>query len=112
MQYKGVVIAWHQKVLRPAIMPIRGEKFDKLNLVKQGGVMLAYSVVAGQLIGRTKEAIQNLATGRNDSNYDLFDENGEIDLGVLGRSLIIGGGTGLYGDIILNLSEPQDFINS
>jgi hypothetical protein len=31
---------------------------------------------------------------------------------VLGRSLIIGGGTGLYGDIILNLSEPQDFINS
>jgi hypothetical protein len=22
MQYKGVVIAWHQKVLRPAIMPI------------------------------------------------------------------------------------------
>jgi hypothetical protein len=112
MQYKGVVIAWHQKVLRPAIMPIRGEKFDKLNLVKQGGVMLAYSVVAGQLIGRTKEAIQNLATGRNDSNYDLFDDNGEIDLGVLGRSLIIGGGTGLYGDIILNLSEPQDFINS
>jgi hypothetical protein len=56
----------------------------KLNLVKQGGVMLAYSVVAGQLIGRTKEAIQNLATGRNDSNYDLFDDNGEIDLGVLG----------------------------
>jgi hypothetical protein len=50
--------------------------------------MLAYSVVAGQLIGRTKEAIQNLATGRNDSNYDLFDENGELDLGVLGRSLI------------------------
>jgi hypothetical protein len=46
------------------------------------------------LIGRTKEAIQNLATGRNDSNYDLFDENGELDLGVLGRSLIIGGGTG------------------
>jgi hypothetical protein len=45
--------------------------------------MLAYSVVAGQLIGRTKEAIQNLATGRNDSNYDLFNENGEIDLGVL-----------------------------
>jgi hypothetical protein len=39
--------------------------------------MLAYSVIAGQLIGRTKEAIQNLATGRNDSNYDLFDENGE-----------------------------------
>jgi hypothetical protein len=35
MQYKGVVIAWHQKVLRPAIMPIRGEKFDKLNLVQQ-----------------------------------------------------------------------------
>jgi hypothetical protein len=45
-------------------MPIRGEKFDKLNLVKQGGVMLAYSVVAGQLIGRTKEAIQNLADRR------------------------------------------------
>jgi hypothetical protein len=42
-------------------------------------------VIAGQLIGRTKEAIQNLATGRNDSNYDLFDENGELDLGVLGR---------------------------
>jgi hypothetical protein len=41
--------------------------------------MLAYSVVAGQLIGRTKEAIQNLATGRNDSNYDLFDENGELN---------------------------------
>jgi hypothetical protein len=60
MQYKGVVIAWHQKVLRPAIMPIRGEKFDKLNLVQQAGVMLAYSVIAGQLIGRTKEAIQNL----------------------------------------------------
>ena len=112
MQYKGVVIAWHQKVLRPAIMPMRGDKFDKLNLVRQAGVMLAYSVVAGQLIGRTKEAIQNLATGRNDSNYDLFDENGELDLGVLGRSLIIGGGTGLYGDIILNLSEPKEFINS
>jgi hypothetical protein len=74
--------------------------------------MLAYSVIAGQLIGRTKEAIQNLATGRNDSNYDLFDENGEIDLGVLGRSLLIGGGTGLYGDIINNLSEPKDFLNS
>jgi hypothetical protein len=59
MQYKGVVLAWHQKVLRPAIMPIRGEKFDKLNLVQQAGVMLAYSVIAGQLIGRTKEAIQN-----------------------------------------------------
>jgi hypothetical protein len=29
MQYKGVVIAWHQKVLRPAIMPMRGDKFDK-----------------------------------------------------------------------------------
>jgi hypothetical protein len=49
--------------------------------------MLAYSVIAGQLIGRTKEAIQNLATGRNDSNYDLFDENGEIDLGVLEHHL-------------------------
>jgi hypothetical protein len=46
MQYKGVVIAWHQKVLRPAIMPMRGDKFDKLNLVRQAGVMLAYSVVA------------------------------------------------------------------
>jgi hypothetical protein len=27
-------------------------------------------------------------------------------------SLIIGGGTGLYGDIIHNLSEPKEFINS
>jgi hypothetical protein len=61
-------------------MPMRGDKFDKLNLVRQAGVMLAYSVVAGQLIGRTKEAIQNLATGRNDSNYDLFDEGNTYPL--------------------------------
>jgi hypothetical protein len=51
MQYKGVVIAWHQKVLRPAIMPIRGEKFDKLNLVQQAGVMLATTLKA-DYIGR------------------------------------------------------------
>jgi hypothetical protein len=53
-------------------MPIRGEKFDKLNLVKQGGVMLAYSVVAGQLIGRTKEAIHSTKCIRFDYRHPVI----------------------------------------
>jgi hypothetical protein len=44
---------------------------------------------------------------RKSTLFYLFDENGELDLGVLGRSLLIGGGTGLYGDIINNLSSPR-----
>jgi signal recognition particle GTPase len=34
-------LAFKQRVLGADFVPIRGEKFDKLNLIQKGGVLLA-----------------------------------------------------------------------
>lgn len=112
MQYKGIVLAFHQKVLRPEFVPPRGEKFNKLNQLKKAGVLLAHSALSGWLILNTKQALHNLFAGDDRDAVNMFDDEGELNLDILLRSIVIGGGSAMYGDVISNLSNPKDFINS
>jgi hypothetical protein len=50
-------VAFTQRVLGVDLQPPRGEKWDKLNLIEKGGVMLALSTLAGFATLNTKEAI-------------------------------------------------------
>jgi hypothetical protein len=45
-QYMSSPLAFKQRVWDADFVPVRGEKFDKLNLIKKGGVLLAVAVIS------------------------------------------------------------------
>jgi hypothetical protein len=51
-------LAFKQRVLDYEFAPVRGEKFDKLNAIQQGGVILAVAVISGFTVLNTKEALE------------------------------------------------------
>ena len=112
MQYKSIVIAYYQKVLRPRYVAPRGESYSKLSLTKQAFSDLAHTVIVGWMILNTKEIIHNILTGEDNHRFRYLIKDGKLDMNVLGYAAMAGGGTGLYGDIINNLSTPRDALNS
>jgi hypothetical protein len=114
-QYLSSPMAFTQRVLGVDLKPPRGEKWDKLNFIEKGGVMLAISTIAGFVTLNTKEAISNIereALGLKTYNrYNLFDKDGELDLIVAGKSLAVGGALGMWGDMIVKFADNSDNIS-
>jgi hypothetical protein len=114
-QYMSSPLAFKQRVLGYEFAPVRGEKFDKLNAIKKGGVLLAVAVISGFTVLNTKEAIVNIqrkALGlKPHDRYNLFDKHGELDPEVVLKSLITGGGLGIWGDLFTKVAQNADNIS-
>jgi hypothetical protein len=111
-QYLAPVVRYGDELSR-AFVPMRGEKFDKLNALEKGGYVIASSLVAGWAALTTIEEIGNILNGRDENKYNLFNNDGSFNTGIMLKALVKSGGLGLYGDMVDNfVRNPKNPVDN